>query len=222
MERKVFWFIGIVLVFGIVGSFFVPGPPRSKTDLPWHIEHPSPDSVRIFDLTLGQATTNDAEQRFKELAKPSLFKSPDGKLVAEMFFAQVNMAGLKSRIVLNIAAPEAELLAMYERGLRMTATESGKQITLTPDDITRLRTMPISSLTYLPSVRVDEEIFSKRFGQPAQRVKEKKSGAVHWLYPQHGLDIALGGEEKAVLQYVPPKDFDRLTKPLLANGQILP
>lgn len=222
MERKFFWGIGIILVLGIVGSFFVPGPPSDKNNLPWNIEHPSPDSVRIFGLTLGQATTNEAEQRFKELAKPALFKSPDGKLVAEMFFDQVNLAGLKSKIVLSIAVPDAELLSMYERGLRMTATESGKQITLTPDDITRLRTLPVASLTYMPAVRVDEGIFSKRFGQPAQRIKEKKSGAIHWLYPQHGLDIALGGQEKAVLQYVPPRDFDKLLQPLLAKGEVLP
>jgi hypothetical protein len=222
MERKIFWSIGIISVLIFVGSFFWPGPPSDKNDLPWHIEHPSPDSVRIFGLTLGQTTTNEAEQHFKELAKPSLFKSPDGQLVAEMFFEQVNLAGLKSRIVLSIAVPDADLHAMYERGLRMNATESGKQITLTPDDITSLRTLPIASVTYMPSVRLDEAIFSKRFGQPAQRIKEKKSGAIHWLYPQHGLDIALGGEEKAVLQYVQPKDFDRLVQPLLANGEVLP
>lgn len=222
MERKIFWSIGIISVLIFVASFFWPGPPSNKNDLPWHIEHPSPDSVRIFGLTLGQATTNEAEQHFMELAKPSLFKSPDGKLVAEMFFAQVDMAGLKSKIVLNIAVPDAKLLAMYERGLRMNATESGKQITLAPDDITELRTLPISSLTYMPSVRLDEGIFSKRFGQPAQRIKEKKSGAIHWLYPQHGLDIAFGGEEKAVLQYVPPKDFAKLVQPLLDNGEALP
>lgn len=222
MERKFFWSLGILVVLAIVGSFFMPSPPNDKADLPWHIEHPAPDTTRIFGVTLGQSTTNDAEQHFRELAKPSLFKSQDGRLVAEMFFEQVNLAGLKAKIILSIAAPDAELLEMYERGLRMTATESGKQITLTPDDITRLRTLPVASLTYLPSVRLDEEIIRKRFGQPSQRIKEKKSAAVHWLYPQHGLDIASGGEEKAVLQFVPPKDFNKLAQPLLANGEILP
>jgi hypothetical protein len=83
-----------------------------------------------------------------------------------------------------------------------------------------MRSWPISSLTYLPSLQVDDAIFLKRFGQPAQRIKEKKSGLVHWLYPQDGLDITLGGG-KPLLQYVPPKDFDKLTRPLLENGEIL-
>jgi hypothetical protein len=35
------------------------------------------------------------------------------------------------------------------------------------------------------------------------------------------LDITLGGSEKPLLQYVPPRDFDKLVRPLLANGVVL-
>ncbi|HLP97908.1 MAG TPA: hypothetical protein VK149_05640 [Sideroxyarcus sp.] len=220
-ESKIYWGVGIFSVLALATSFFIPGEPNRKDDLPWHIEHPTPDSVRIFGLTLGEANTNEAEKRFQEEAKPSLFKSPKGEMVTEVFFEQVNLAGLRSRIVLTLDVPEAELKGMYERGLRMAATGSGKKITLTPDDIAKLRTFPIASLTYMPGVRVEDAMFLKRFGEPAQRVKEKESGAIHWLYPQNGLDITLGGGEKPLLQYVPPKHFDKLTRPLLANGEVL-
>ena len=221
MERKLYWGIGILSVLIFVGSFFTTGKPNAQNDLPWHIEHPTPDTTRIFGLTLGSSTASEAEQRFHEEAQPSLFKSPDGQLVAEMFFEQVTLAGLKSRIVVNISVSAAELQAMYERGLRISGVGDSKKITPAPDDAARLRTLPISSLTYMPSIRLKEEIFLKRFGQPSQRIKEKKNGAVHWLYPQDGLDITLGGEEKPVLQYVPPKDFDKLLQPLLTNGEAL-
>lgn len=220
-ESKIYWGVGIMSVLILAGSFFLPADSKRNDDLPWHIEHPTPDSVRVFGLTLGESVTNEAELRFKEPAKPSLFKSPEGKLIAEVFFEQVSLAGLPSKIVLTIDVPDQELKGMYERGLRMAATGSGKKITMTPDDIATLRTLPISSVTYLPSLRVDEAIFLKRFGQPAQRIQEKKSGAIHWLYPQNGLDIALGGGEKPLLQYVPPKDFDKLVQPLIANGEVL-
>jgi hypothetical protein len=220
-ESKIFWGVGILSVLILVGTFFLPGEPRRNDALPWHIEHPTADSVRVFGLTLGESATSDAELRFKAEAEPSLFKSPDGKIVAEMFFEQVNLAGLSSKIVLTIDVPAAELNNMYERGLRMAATVSGKKVTMTPDDVSLLRTLPISSLTYLPSVHVDQAMFAKRFGQPAQRIQEKKNGLVHWLYPQDGLDITMGGSEKPLLQYVPPKDFDRLVRPLLANGEVL-
>ena len=227
MERKIYWSIGILSVLIFASSFFTPDKPDNrhdqplKNDLPWQIEHPTPDTVRIFGLTLGQNTGNEAELRFKEIAVPSLFKSPSGQLVAEIFFEQVTLAGLKSKIVLNIAVPDTELQGMYERGLRMSGTGSGKKITLTPDDITRLRNLPISGLTYLPTMRVEDALLLKRFGKPVQIVKETQSGAIHWLYPQNGLDITLGGAEKPLLQYVSPKEFGKLTKPLLTNGEIV-
>jgi hypothetical protein len=220
-ESKIYWGVGILSVLLILGSFFMPGDPRHNEDLPWHVEHPTPDSVRIFGLTLGQSFANEAEQRFRAEATPSLFKSPDGKMIAEFFFEQVDLAGLRSKVVLTIDVPESELKSMYERGLRMASTGNGKKITMTADDIARLRRLPISSLTYLPGLRVEETLFLKRFGQPAQRIKEKESGLVHWLYPQNGLDITLGGGEKPVLQYVSPKHFDLLVRPLMTNGEIL-
>ena len=220
-ESKIYWGVGIMSVLLIVGSFFLPGDPSRKDDVPWHIEHPTPNSVRVFGLTLGEATADEVEKRFKEEAKPSLFKNPDGRLIAEMFFEQVELAGLRSKVVVTIDAPDADLKQIYERGLRMAATGSGKKITMTPDDIARLRAMPINSLTYMPGVRVEEAMFLKRFGQPAQRIREKKSGAVHWLYPQNGLDITLGGGEKPLLQYVPPVDFSKLLDPLKASGEVL-
>lgn len=221
MERKLYWGIAILSALILAVSLFMPGKIVDQNDLPWHIEHPKPGTTRVFGLTLGSSTAGEAEQRFHEEAKPSLFKSPDGRLVAEMFFEQVTLAGLKSGIVISIAVPAAELQAMYERGLRISTVGSGKKITPAPEDAARLRELPISSLTYMPSVRLEEDIFRKRFGQPAQRIRERKSGAVHWLYPQDGLDIALGGEEKPVLQYVPPRDFDKLLQPLLASGEVL-
>ncbi|MDH2916678.1 MAG: hypothetical protein PXX77_07365 [Gallionella sp.] len=220
-ESKIYWGVGIFSVVIILGAFLIPGDRPEKEDLPWHIEHPTADSVRVFGLTLGVSTPAEAEARFKEQAEPSLFKTPEGVMSAEVFFEQINLAGLRSRVVLTVGIPNTEMHAMYERGLRMAATGSAKKITLTPEDIARLRSLPITSLTYMPGVRVEEALFQKRFGKPTQVVKEAKTGAIHWLYPQNGLDLTLGGGEKPVLQYVSPKEFDALVKPLLANGEVV-
>lgn len=220
-ESKIYWGVGIFSIVVIIVSFLIPGDRPDKEDLPWHIEHPTPDSVKVFGLTIGTSTPSDAEKRFKEHAEPSLFKSPDGKMGMEIFFEQINLAGLRSRVVLTVAVADEELHTMFERGLRMAATGGGKKITLTPDDVARIRSLPISSLTYMPGVRVEESLFFKRFGKPAQIIKETKTGAIHWLYPQNGLDLTLGGGEKPVLQYVSPKDFDALVKPLLSNGELI-
>ncbi len=222
MEKKFYWGIAAVAILVLGIAFFKGDQAAETSDLPWHIEHPAADTSRIFGVTLGQTNTQQAEQHFKEVAKPILFKSPSGQLVVEVFFEDVTLAGLRARIVLTLAVPDAELPGMLDRGLRMNATGDGKkEITLTADDAATVFTMPITSLTYMPLTRLDDEIFAKRFGEPNMRVKEKTSGAIHWLYPQQGLDIALGGREKPLLQYVAPKDFNQLTQPLLANGELL-
>lgn len=221
MERKIFFGITLLSVLILGFAFLKQDNPPEVTDFPWHIEHPTVDTTRIFGVTLGVTNTREAEQHFKEEAKPLLFKSPTGQLVVEIFFEEVNLAGLKARIVLSIAVPDSELQGMFDRGVRMNATGSGKEITLTPDDIAKVFSLPISSLTYMPAIRLEDSVFAKRFGQPEMKVKEKKSGAIHWLYPQNGLDIALGGSEKPLLQYIAPRNFDKLSQPLLANGEIL-
>jgi hypothetical protein len=221
MARKIYWGIALaaLLVMGV--AFYQGDKPVDKSDLPWHIGHPTADTIEVFGVTLGKTSTDEAEQHFKEEAKPILFKSRSGQLVVEVFFEKVNLAGLKARIVVSVQAPDSELQAMFSRGLRMNATESGKEITLSPGDAEKIFMMPITSLTYMPLVRLEDQVFIKRFGQPRLRVRERKSGVVHWLYPEDGLDIALGGEEKPVLQYVSPRDFDKLAQPLLANGEII-
>ncbi len=220
-ERKIYWGIGLLSLLILAGSLFLPGKSAERNGLPWQVEHPAPETTRVFGLTLGSSAAGEAEQRFHEEAKTSLFRSPEGQLVAEIFFEQVTLAGLKARVVIVIAVPAAELQAMHERGLRISGAGDGKKITPAPEDAARLRTLPIAGLTYLPALRLEDEIFSKRFGQPTQRIREKAGGAIHWLYPQDGLDIILGGKEKPVLQYVPPRDFGKVLQPLLSNGEVL-
>ena len=163
-ENKIYWIVAIVSVVIMAAALIFPGEPTRKDDLPWYIEHPAPDSVRIFGLTLGEATINDAEKRFNEAAIPSLFLSNEGSLAGEAFFEQVDLAGLRSKIVVTVAVPEKELKEMFQRGLRMSSTGRGKKITLAPDDVAHLRSLPIKSLTYIPGVRVNESMFIKRFG----------------------------------------------------------
>lgn len=220
-EGKIYWGVGILSIILLLGTFFVPANREDQDALPWRIEHPTPDTIRVFGLTIGVSTPAEAESRFKEIAEPSLFRSPAGIMDAEFFFEQVNLGGLRAKVVLTVTVSDTDLREMYDRGLRISATTNGKKVTLTPDDVARLRNLPFSSLTYMPGIRIDDALVLKRFGMPELRVKETRSGAIHWLYPKNGLDITLGGAEKPVLQYVSPKEFNRLVEPLLANGEVI-
>jgi len=224
MDKKIIW--GVLALAAVSISVLLMAPDNSVNTpdtLPWKIAHPTPDTTRIFGITLGLTSLDETTEIFKGQAEIqiSLFKPTDGKLSVEAFTEEVNFNGLKAKIVMNIAVPPEELSGMFNRGLRINSTPSGQRITLTADDLARVRQAPIASFTYLPNVRLDDAILAKRFGEPAQRVRENKSGVIHWLYPQHGLDIVLGGDEKPLLQYVSPGDFELLRAPLLANGEIL-
>jgi hypothetical protein len=223
MDTKIILGISGLLVALVTVALLLPekNVSNSGDTLPWHITHPTPDTTHVIGVTLGSGTLSDAEQAYQEAAEISLFKPADGKMVVEAFFEEVKLNGLKAKIVMTIAVPAQDLQGMFDRGLRMNATASGKRITLNTDDLASVRKLPISSLSYLPSIRLEESVLSKRFGTPAERVRESKSGTVHWLYPQHGLDVTLGGDEKPLLQYVSPKDFELLRAPLLAHGEVL-
>ena len=222
MDKKII--LGVIaLIVGAIGALLlVPSKPTDTPDsLPWNISHPTPGTSRVFGITLRQTSLRETEKVFKEQTEVSLCKTTEGKMLVEAFFDELNFNGLKAKFVLTVALPPEELTGMFNRGLRMNSTPSGKRITLTPDDLTRVRQLPVSSFTYLPNVRLEEDVITKRFGTPEQRIRETKSGAVHWLYPQHGLDITLGGKEKPLLQYISPKDFELLRAPLLAQGEVL-
>jgi hypothetical protein len=224
MDKKII--LGVVALVIVSISLLLLAPDNAvhtPDTLPWNITHPTPDTSRIFGITLGKSTLDQTEEVFKGQAEVeiSLFKPTVGKLGVEAFVEEVNFNGLKARIVMNIAVPAEELQGMYERGLRINGTPSGKRITLTYDDLKRVRSLPIDSLTYLPNTHLEEDIIIKRFGKPAQRVRENRTDVVHWLYPQHGLDIVMGGKEKSLLQYLSPKDFKLISEPLLASGEIL-
>lgn len=223
MDKKIILGISGLLVALLSIALLLPekNVSNSGDTLPWHITHPTPDTTHALGVTLDSSTLSDAEQTYQEAAEVSLFKTTEGKMVVEAFFDEVKLNGLKAKIVLTIAVPAQDMQGMFDRGLRMNATASGKRITLNTDDLATVRKTPISSLSYLPSIRLEESVISKRFGMPAERVRESKSGTEHWLYPQHGLDVTLGGDEKPLLQYVSPKDFELLRAPLLAHGEIL-
>lgn len=222
MDKKIiFGVIGLAAFFIGILLLFPDDSNYSPDTLPWHISHPTPDTTRVFGITLGVTPLSDVEKAFRDQSEISLFKPKEGKLSVEAYYDEVNFNGLKAKIIMNIAVPEAELQGMFQRGLRLNSGVSGKHVTMAFDDLARVRTLPVISLTYLPNVRIEQTVISKRFGAPAQRIREKDSTVVHWLYPNHGLDVALSDKEKPLLQYVPVKDFESLRAPLLDKGEVV-
>jgi len=191
-----------------------PGPP-APGHLPWQIEPTPGGSITVFGVTLGEDTLREAEQRLGERGALTLFISADGERTVEAYLQRVKRGGLQGSIVFTFDLPPPEVDAIYSRGLRIAPTgDGGQKVTLAPAARERVRSSPVATLTYLPRTRLDADTVRNRFGEPAERLPEPGGGGEHWLYPEKGLDLLLRKDGKAVLQYLPPRDFERVRKPL--------
>ena len=204
----------VALVVGVYLSSF-QDPHADHAGYPWQIEQMASGHTRVFSLVVGESTLGEAEQVFKESAEITLFSAKDSLPVIEAFFAEVNIGGLKSKMVMSIDIPADEIERMLNRGARIATLGSGtRKVTLLDDDANRVRQLPIASITYLPSINLEPELIEKRFGQPSEKLADSESDAIHWLYPELGVDIALSEKNKEVIQYVMPKKFATLVQPL--------
>lgn len=219
-SRLILGVVGFSLLALFVGWFVFPRAPEPQPHLlPWNIVTLPDGTSRVFGLHLGEDTLAAAEQAFRETTELTLFVAPDGHMAAEAYFDELDLGGLRAKMVVEAALGQVELAAMYERGLRISTLGDGsRKVTLAPEDAIRVRHSTIASLTYLPKMDLDEALVVQRFGTPAQKTSEADGAVAHWLYPSQGLDVVVSQQGKEVLQYVPPRDFERVTAPLRQRG----
>ena len=186
----------------------------SSSARPWEVEVDGQGGSQVFGLALGVSTLDDAERRLGSEAEVTLFQPEHGGLVLEAFFDDLRPGGLKADFVLVLDLPGEQLEAIHGRGLRIVRGREGvSRVQIDPVDMPAVRAAPIATITYLPAINLDPEALERRFGPPVEQIAEG-SGVTHWLYPATGLDIVVNDDGKEVLQYVAPRDFDRLTDPL--------
>lgn len=216
MRRLIILLAALLAVVALGVLMYLPTHERPRTQmLPWSIALDGSGGSTVFGLALGRSTVADAERIFGLPPEWSLFRSAHGRLAVEAYFDRVTPGDLLGKLVLEVAQSQSQLQAAFNRGLRVASLPDGShRVTLHPDDIARVRQAPIASITYLPAVALDGAIVRKRFGTPARKVAEAGGTAVHWLYPKLGLDVTLRKKGGDVLQYVAPRDFQRLQAPL--------
>ena len=218
MEKKI---IAGVIAFAVIAVFIglmipVQQQPPGQT-FPWQVKKTPQGQTQVFGVIPGQSTLREAERAFRASAELSLFV-PANRVrqpVVEAYFDKVSLGGLSAKVVLVIGFSEQQLQAMHDRGVRISTLGDGsRKVTLSTQDIATVLESPVSSITYLPRIRLESTLLEKRFGQPAQIVTEKEGNMAHWLYPDLGLDVALDEKGNAVLQYVAPTQFEQLITPL--------
>jgi len=203
-----------IVALALAASFLLAPPPdpemvKPRTDLPWQIEaHPDGGS-RVFDLELGSATLQNAIDKFGEPEGVAVFQhSKDDKLDLEVYFGKVSFGPLTARVVVKLAADEAEKRNLAEHAKKRESSPTGDwKFPLRRDLIGQLTDRRITAISYVPGTRgLDRDFFLERFGTPAAQLAENED-ARSWFYPKKGLSILIDDKGPEVLEYVAPRDF---------------
>lgn len=216
MGKKVFsWVIALALMLFSISACERVDRQVKEDIYPWQITLLPDGKSRVFGITLGESSLNDASAFFAREYKLGLFETTNQPLSLEAYFNEVTMGGISGKFILTLEANQEELSELLQNAIKRKVLESGaKRYSLNRQTTTALAQKRITSLSYIPYINLDEEIIKKRFGEPAERiiVDEKRQ---HLLYPELGLDLLLDEDGKELLQYVAPAKFEHLRLPLL-------
>lgn len=223
MDRRMILAILALVALGVILGPMLGGKREHRPGMmPWEVSNTAEGSSRVFNITLGKTTLNEARAALQALPEVTLFLGPDGHDVVEVYFNELNLNGLKAKMVLGFDLSEEVLAGMRERGLRISTQGDGtRRVSLSTDDLIFLGQQVVDNITYLPAINLSEAQLTHRFGEPAERLREA-SGVLHLLYPQKGLDIAVSENKKEVLQYLPPSRFGELAAPLREHAEVAP
>ena len=186
------------------------------SDLPWQVEVLPDGTSRVFGVTLGRSSLREVSETFETIPEIALFAEADGALRLEAYFGRIRLGVLEARVIGQVAMQPEMLEAMGARAASSEPMPSGaRKLGLSEDDIAVVYQQTVAALTYIPSAQYTAQIVEQRFGKPAA-IRPINPTQRYWLYPGIGLALLLGDEEREVLEYVPPRDFDALVERLPA------
>lgn len=216
-----------LIVAALVLPFLIPGLGQREgvnpnANLPWQIEVDGQGGSRVFGIKPGTQTLGEARAILGgEAPDLAIIATPDEVGTLEAYYSEVALGFVLAKVILTIDATPDMITAMRERAPKGQYMESStRKIFLHQDDKLAADALPVRAISVIPKASLDEATVIQRFGQPGARlpVGDKR---VHLLYPEKGLDVVVDADGKELLQYVAPRDFERLREPLQkeAGGQ---
>lgn len=212
-------FLSILFVLAVILAaypFFNPSNnQQALTGLPWQIEVMPDGSTQVFGLHIGVSRLADAVATLGNDMELAVIAATDEAGNLEMYYGHYRAGLLSGKIVLLSDATAEDVQRWRGNAVKEAYMASGyaKKYFLAKEDLTEAFDGVITSLTFIPSVNLDEALVLARFGEPEKRVPG--DAVTHYLYPEKGLDISIYTNAKDVLQYVSPGAFGQLTQPLL-------
>ena len=196
-------------------------PDSQTATLPWAARTLEDGTLAVFDLALGRDTLAQAQQRFGEVLQLALVARVGEVGVLEALVEPFSAGFVTGRLVLSFDVPSPILQAWREHTLRSEPMDGGlRRFALTATDRQSALAMPVSGVSFVPSVKLSRNDVEQRFGAAAQSITVSNDSLV-LLYPGRALAITVAASttQRAVMQYVVPAHFEsRLRQPMLAAG----
>lgn len=200
---------GAIWLYGGQG----PRTPTPPGERPWEAVVGPDGATRALGLTLGQSTLADAISRFGKGVDVAIFESAGRPLALEAYFSETSAGGISGRLVAVLAPSAAVLDGLKARSRGARRLQSGTlRHEIDARDAEILASLPLASLTFVPTANLDETTVRSRFGEPVERLPAG-DGAVRWLYPDRGIAVTLSEQGKEMIDYVNPADGERLRQP---------
>ncbi|GAA6152937.1 hypothetical protein [Pseudoteredinibacter isoporae] len=191
-------------------------PQRIVKGLPWQINNFDDGSSEVFGLRLGHTTLEDALQIIGKDSESAIVIDQQNHASLESYISHYKAGPLQGKLILVVDIPASQLQQMIQNLEHGDYMASGARKLLPTDaDWDIAKQTPIASISFIPAINLDEDIIVNRFGQAGTQLHSKEVD--HFLYPDKGLDIALSEDGKEVLQYIAPRQFHKLSQPLLNN-----
>jgi len=168
----------------------------------------------VMGVILGQSNLKEAEKALHTQSERALFIQLDekGKPLSESVEAFFPTSPDRAKLVIELAADSDIIDRIKKRSYKAQAFPSGSmKIEIAPQELPDVEKLTAKSLTYIPPISLEPEMMEQQFGKPNQHMRDL-DGNLHMLYPQIGLDAVIPASGKSLLQFVPPSEFERLTK----------
>jgi len=196
--------IGLLLtVIGIAALMLLPSK-QAPAPMPWEIILMEDGNSKVFDIHLGTTTYRQAQQQLRQYGETAIFTQEGKATSVEAFFNSINLGGLSAKLVLNLDIDESQIGGMLAHAMEARIQPSGAhQYQLNNEDKAKLIDAPITAITYIPSVKLNEEMIRYRFGDAAEIKQDPdNTNTAIWYYPVLGLTIRINKNEKTILEYL--------------------
>jgi hypothetical protein len=186
-----------------------------QAGMPWQIDVLPDGATRVFGLTPGRSTLEEARQLLGGDVQIALVVAPGESGAVEAYFESFSTGRLIGKMVLTLDTTLVQREQILKRARKVDYMESTtRRVSLSDEDLALAGAFVVGAIAFIPSANLDEQVILQRFGVPAERIRSSEDRE-HFLYPAKGLDLQLDSRGKELLQYVAPRNFAQLRDPLL-------